>query len=244
MQSKMNNIEIAIAVLEATKKELHVSEIAKRAIASGLVDSFSVDDFTKKLSQSLSLCVKRSSPIARVKNAAGGNKRGVYRLKRVVSKVPESSIPEPEQIEDSGFIGRGGEYAVMAELLFRGFNVSLMTVDKGIDVVAANEQGKYFHLQVKTANAKEGTYQFSIRRKSFDSNHAGHTFYIFVLRRDSKCDFVIMPSSQIANFIALGVIKGVETLSIRINYDGKVRKYSLNSGHDITIFANRFGQIC
>lgn len=244
METRMNNIEIAVAVLEAAKKELHVSEIAKRAIAAGLIHGFSAEEFATRLSQSLSLSVKRSSPIARVKNANGGNKKGIYRLKKVVPKTLEPAIPEPEQIDDTGFVGRGGEYAVMSELLFRGFNVSLMTVDKGVDVVAANEQGKYFHIQVKTAKGRDGNFQFVIRRKSFDANHAGQTFYIFVLRRDSKCDFVIMPSSQIANYVALGVIKGNDAFSLRIAYDGKLRKYSLNGGHDVSIFANRFGQIC
>lgn len=133
---------------------------------------------------------------------------------------------------------------MMSELLFRGFNVSLMSVDKGIDIVAANEKDKYFHIQVKTANSKDGICQFSIKRKSFDANHSSQTFYVFVLRKEARCDCVVMPNSQIANFVTLGVIKGQDTLSIRITYDSKTRKYSLNNGQDISIFVNRFGQIC
>lgn len=241
----MNNVEIAKIVLESANTELHVDEIAKRAIAGGLVTGFTPEDFSKKLSAAISLNVKRSSsPFARVKNSSGGNKRGVYRLKRVRQTTPGPTIPEPPPSDGTGFIGRGGEYAVMSELLFRGFNVSLMSVDKGVDIVAANDKDKYFHIQVKTANTKDGVWQFGIKRKSFDANHSSQTFYVFVLRKEARCDFVVMPNSQIANFVTLGVIKGQDTLSIRISFDGKTRKYTLNSGHDISIFVNRFGQIC
>lgn len=244
MEKRLNNIEIAIEVLKKSNREMHVNEIAEKAIIDKLVTDFSVTEFSKKLSASLSLNVKRSSPIGRVKNSKGGNKRGFYKLKRVATKELPPPIPEPQQIEDSGFIGKAGEFAVMSELLFRGFNASFMVVDKGVDVIAANDKGKYFHIQVKTANYKSDVFTIGIRRKSFEINHSGHTFYIFVLRQNLNCDFLIMPNNQVANYVALGVIKGVETLSVRINYDKKTKKYTLNGTQDVTIFVNRFGQIC
>lgn len=241
----MNNLEIAKTVLEAANTELHVKEIAKQAIAGGLVTGIEEEKLAARLASALSQSIDRpGTPFAEVKNKTGGLRRGIYRLKRIRPSQPEPVMPEPEQVGDTGFIGRGGEYAVMSELLFRGFNVSLMSVDKGVDVVAANEKGDYFHIQVKTANSKDGIYQFGIRRKSFDANHSGKTFYIFVLRKETRCDFVIMPNSQIANFVALGVIKGTDTLSLRVGYDSKTRKHTLNNGQDISIFVNRFGQIC
>ena len=218
----MNNLEIATSVLESANSELHVDEIAQRAISSGLIQGILPEDLSKKLSSALSQSVGRpSTPFAKLKNKTGGFKRGVYRLKRTRHTTPEPTIPEPPPVDDTGFAGRGGEYAVMSELLFRGFNVSLMSVDKGVDIVAANDKDKYF-----------------------DANHSSQTFYVFALRKESRCDFVIMPNSQIANFVTLGIIKGQDTLSIRITYDSKTRKHSLNNGHDISIFVNRFGQIC
>ena len=241
----MNNLEVARIILETANTELHVDEIAQRAISGGLVQGSTTDALSKKLSATLSLSVKRpTTPFAKIKNKTGGFKRGVYRLKKTRAGTPEPTIPEPPPIEDTGFVGRGGEYAVMSELLFRGFNVSLMSVDKGIDIVAANDKDKYFHLQVKTANAKNGLYQFNIKRKSFDANHSSQTFYVFVLRKESRCDFVVMPNTQVANCVTLGVSKGQDTLSVRITYDSKTRKYSLNNNQDISIFVNRFGQIC
>lgn len=248
LETKHSNIEIAKTILEAAdaKKEgLHVNDIADHAIFSGIANGISKEELAKKLAASLATNVKRKDSLfTKVKNASGGEKRGVYRLKKSRPQQVELPIPEPEQSGDTGFVGRGGEYAVMSELLFRDFNVSLMSVDKGVDVVAANAHGKYFHIQVKTSNNKDGVFSFGIRRKSFEANHSGQTFYIFVMRREKGCDFVVMPNSQIVNYIALGVIKGVDTLSLRITYDGKARKYSMNGGHDITIFVNRWGQIC
>lgn len=241
----MNNLEIAKTILETANTELHVDEIAKLAIAGGLIQGIAPEALSKKLSATLSQSIKRpTTPFSKIKNNTGGFKRGVYRLKRTRLATIEPSIPEPCAVGDTGFIGKAGEYAVMSELLFRGFNVSLMSVDKGIDIVAANDKDKYFHLQVKTANPKDGVFQFGIRRKSFDANHSSQTFYIFVLRKESRCDFVVMPNSQIANYVALGVVRGTDSLSMRITYDSKTRKYSLNNNHDISIFVNRFGQIC
>lgn len=241
----MNNLEIAKVILESANTELHVDELAKRAIAGGLIAGFTVEDFSKKLASALSLGVKRpGSPFARVTNAKGGNKRGIYRLKKAKRTTPEPTIPEPLPSDERGFIGRGGEYAVMSELLFRGFNVSLMSVDTGVDIVAANDKDKYFHIQAKTGNAKDGTCQFSIKRKSFDANHSSQTFYIFVLRKELRCDFVVMPNSQVANYVTLGVIKGQDNLALRISYDSRTKKHTLNNSQDVSIFVNRFGQIC
>jgi hypothetical protein len=131
----------------------------------------------------------------------------------------------------------------MSELLFRNFNVSLMTVDKGIDLVAANEAGKYFHIQVKTANIKEGVFSFGVKRKAFDANNSSQTFYVFVLHGQNKNDYLIIPNSILSNCIAMDVIRGIDTYSLRVSYNSKNRKYTLNSKQDVTIHINRFGQI-
>lgn len=242
---KVNNLDIAKRVLDEAKAELKVDEIAARAVQQGLVTGTTPEDLKKKLSASLNLSVKRKdSPFTKVKNAKGGFKAGVFRLKRSAPRQEPLPIGEPAAITDTGFVGKGGEYAVMSELLFRGFNVSLMSVDKGVDIVAANENDKYFHIQVKTANDKEGVYVFNIKRKTFDANRSSSTFYVFVLRRDNKSLFVIMPDSQLVNYVALGVVKGADYLSVRLSYDPKTRKCVLNGSQDVSIYINRFGQIC
>ncbi len=243
----MNILELSKKVLELTRKEMHVNELAEQILKIDPTIGFEKSILVQKLSSALSANIKTKNPLfSKVKNKQGGERRGIYRLKRI-RQIDSTLLPfsEPNQSSDTGFIGKAGEYAVMSELLCKGFNVSLMTVDKGVDVIAANEEGKYFHIQVKTSTKNsEGVYTFSIKRKSFEANSSSQTFYIFAMRKDDKWDFIIMPNSQIASFIALDVIRGVDTLSIRVIYESKTRKYNLNGKQDITIFANRFGQIC
>ncbi|AMC34764.1 hypothetical protein [Janthinobacterium sp. B9-8] len=240
----MDLLAIAACVLEKERTELHVNIIAQRYLAANPSIEVTVEALSKKLSSALAANVKaKTSRFAKVQNKTGGLKRGIYRLKRATAPLFVSPTPDPVLTGDTGFIGKAGEYAVMSELLFRNFNVSLMTVDKGIDLVAANELGKYFHIQVKTANIKDGVYAFGVKRKAFEANNTSQTFYVFVMHGSNKNDFLIIPNSMLENCIAMDVIRGVDTFSLRVSYDGKSRKYLLNGKQDVTIHVNRFGQI-
>jgi hypothetical protein len=113
-------------------------------------------------------------------NKSGGYRKGVYRLKQE-RNAPVAANVEPPTVA-AAFIGRAGEYAVMTELLFWGYNVSLMTIDNGVDVVACKDN-QYFNLQVKTASAQDGgRFSFTIRKSSFDAYDKASTFYVFVRR--------------------------------------------------------------
>jgi hypothetical protein len=239
----MKTIDLAITILSDVKTEMTVHEIAANAISRELIKGVSQDSLVAKLSSSLSSSVKRKdSPFTRVKNSAGGFKRGVYKLKRGRSQPIETNFPpELEDVSDTGYVGRGGEYAVMSELLFRGFNVSLMSVDKGIDIIAADEKNKYYHVQVKTATSKDGLFRFTIKKKSFEANDSGSTFYVLVLRRDKRCDYIVMPSSQISTFMGTNVIRGGESLSLTVRIEGK--RFTINNAADISIYVNSFRQI-
>lgn len=249
----MTPLEIAKVVLEMSNTGTHVSEMANIAVAGGLVVNVSPEDFAKKLSSALAISVKRPSSIfakvvnQKLKPGPDGKprfKKGFYRLKRGRLTVQEPTIiPEPEPTTHSGFTGKAGEYAVMSELLFLEFNVSLMTVDRGIDIVAQSPKGAYKHIQVKTSNSKDGVYQFSIGKQSFLGAHSGMTYYVLVLRKESRNDFVIFPSSQIATYADAGVIKGSQSLSLRVSYDNKTRRYSLNNMQDVSIFVNKWALI-
>lgn len=242
----MTPLEMVKIILEIENKGLHIDDIAGKIIESGMAAGVDRSDLTKKINASLASSVKRKDSIfTRVTNPKDRSKylKGQYRLKRVTIKPAPLPIPEPEQTGQTGFIGRGGEYAVMSELLFLGLNVSLMSVDQGIDVVAATDQGKYFHIQVKTSKGKDGVFQSSIKRKSFEGANSGQTFYVFVLRRDQKNEFIIIPSSQIAIYIGAGVIKGQDSLSLRFTYDTKARRVTLNGAQDVTLFLNKWAMI-
>jgi len=141
----MHVLDIAIIIFKENNKPMHVNEIAMAASSKGLVNNLTLEDFTKKLNAALLANLKIEKPkFSRVKNTKGGFKKGFYRLKRIVNQPDLFPTPEPTQSEDTGYIGKAGELAVMAELLFRNFNVAMMTVDKGIDIVAAMMLGNIF----------------------------------------------------------------------------------------------------
>ena len=56
-------------------------------------------------------------------------------------------IDVPMQISE--YTGRGGECAVMSELLFHSYNVNRMMIDEGVDLVAVKDN-IYYYIQVKT----------------------------------------------------------------------------------------------
>ena len=100
-------------------------------------------------------------------------------------------IMEEKIVIEGGYIGKGGEHLVCSEMLFRGFNASIMSVDVGVDISAIKEN-KFFGVQVKTARKNSfNTYSFHIRKKSFDRFNQGNIFYILVLRDGLKNSFLI-----------------------------------------------------
>lgn len=248
--AEMSPLEMAKTILEIENRGMHVDEIASKIIEGGLAPGVAHADLVKRITAALATSVKRSDSVfARVSNPKDRRKslKGQYRLKRV-SKAAPPPLPmlDPEPTAVSAFVGRAGEYAVMSELLFLGLNVSLMTVDQGVDIVAATPAGKYFHIQ-KTSKSKDGNFQASIRRKSFENADSGQTFYVFVLRNEARSegrnDYLVIPSAQIAIFIGTGIIKGQDSINLRFSFDARAKKVTLNSNQDVSIFLNRWAMI-
>lgn len=229
-------------------KGLHVQSIAEIAVAQNKNMGLTVEEFQKKVQVALSgnLKLKATKPsFMAVKQTKGPRKgkpkQGWYRLK-VERASPVSKTVYLPQAHKS-FIGKAGEYAVMSELLFWGFNASIMTVDDGIDIVA-NKDNKFFHIQVKTATRQEnGKYSFTINQTSFKRYDTTNVFYVFVLRDGLKNEFIIIPSGQIKYFVKTGKIAGASVLSITITADSKKSEYTLNGKETLTPFYGKFGEI-
>ena len=232
----MKLIDMVEMVLGKNTGALHVDDIA-----IFLTDEFphiqeDLDDLPQKISSALSVDVKRKgSKFSKPRNKSGGFKRGMYRLKKKVAAQVLKS-PTPPKVSTQ-FTGCAGEHAVLSELLFWGFNSSIMAVDDGIDVVASKDNS-YFHIQVKTANSQaDGGYQFGVSRDRFNAKHTNTTFYIIVLRRmlngRNMNDFMIMPSSDVKRLVDSDHVKGKDTLSFKIipNEGGK---FFLNNTEDVT----------
>lgn len=89
--------------------------------------------------------------------------RGIFRLNsnfKEVSEPAEIETEEEEQDQENKeqistqYVGKAGEHFVVSELLFRGYNASIMNVDEGLDIVATKE-GKLYNIQVKTSNKNQ-----------------------------------------------------------------------------------------
>jgi len=222
---------------------MHVDDIAAAAVATNKNRGLAVDAFSRKIQSSLAsnLKLKSQKPsFARVEGKKKGQfKKGWYRVKVERQAPISATIAVPDAVP--AYLGKAGEMAVISELLFWGYNASSMLVDSGIDVVASKD-GKYFHIQVKTASDNCGVFYFSIKNSSFQQNNNSTMFYVFVLRRKINSEFVIVPSSYLHALIAGGKITSSASLSITISVDEKRRKYMLN-GVDVGIYVGNFGVI-
>jgi hypothetical protein len=238
-------LTVAYDILNDTKKPMHVDEIAIEAARTNRNLQLSEEEFARKVSSALSANVKSKSPsFAKVANKTGGLKRGVYKAK--TRRVQAAPRPEPEPIEPVGnsFLGKAGEFAVMAELLYRGFNASLMAVDEGVDIVAS-KNNEYFHIQVKTsALGANGKCAFFIKNSAFDANSGGKTYYIFVMRaQDGRNVFAVLPGTQLRIHRDAGSIGGANGISITVTPDPKFKTFLMNRNHNIDQFINNFGLI-
>lgn len=221
-------------------KPMHVNEIAEIAVKSARNQTMLAEEFAAKLSSALAahLKLKTSKPIfSKPLNKQGKPQKGVYRLKQERIATIASKIIVPPV--STGFMGKAGEHAVMSELLFWGYNASLMTVDEGIDIVAS-KAGRYFHIQVKASSERpDGSFGFKILLKAFLLNQSAQTFYVFVLRRELSCFFAILPNSFLENLRLTNTFGKTGDLSVNITTDNKFKRFSLN-GSDITGWINNF----
>jgi len=238
-------LTIAKEMLEGVKgKQLHVNEIAELAKNKNKNMGMTADELSRKLQSSLAANLKlktQKSIFAKVEGKKGVFKRGWYRLKQDRSPSPASYIIPPEV--SSLFTGKAGEYAVMGELLFWGHNVSMMSVDNGIDIVAS-KFNKYFNIQVKTAAEQpDRKFSFSIKKSSFETHNNSQMFYVFVLRRKLLNEMIIFPSSHLKILSDAGLIMGKDSHSISIQIDSTNKKYTLNNSEDVKLFVGNFGII-
>jgi len=237
----------AIEILKKAGEPLHYIKITKLALESGILET---EGATPEATMNAQIVMD-------IKNKSGGSDfiktaPGTFALnpnKKEIKQTPKIIEAEKEEEEkiviEGGFIGKGGEHLVCNELLFRGFNASIMSVDVGVDLSAIKDN-KFFGIQVKTAR-KNNTeiYNFHIRHKSFERFNQGNIFYILVLRDDKKTVFLILPSNEVEKRIKEGSIFTVNNktgyaLSIKFR-EGKF--YLGNKNHEMGYFLNNWGLI-
>lgn len=135
--------------------------------------------------------IDKESKYERVKNGKGGYKKGVYKLRKPklvkpqIERPPIDPSPNISCSDNTLYIGSAGEMSVCSELLFRGYNVSRMSVDDGVDIVAI-KNGKTYYIQVKTVLVKSKNFGVKISEKSFERYCSNDCYYIVVARTSTK----------------------------------------------------------
>ncbi|HRD40141.1 MAG TPA: winged helix-turn-helix domain-containing protein [Bacteroidia bacterium] len=205
--------QAAIEILKENKGPLHYIEITRRALESGILESQG-ESPVNTMNAQLSVDIKTKgtgSEFIRIPNKKGFYFLNINKKEATQNqKIFETEKREDEKIKVEGsFIGKAGEHLVCSELLFRRFNASIMSVDIGIDISAIKDN-KFYGIQVKTACKSEtDTYNFHIRRSSFEKHNLSNTFYVFVLNNSTTKLYFIIPSNIIEKNIKNGGIYAV-----------------------------------
>ncbi|OGH18346.1 MAG: hypothetical protein A3F31_00535 [Candidatus Levybacteria bacterium RIFCSPHIGHO2_12_FULL_38_12] len=230
----------AISILTEVNKPLHYKEITRLALEKGVLETEGATPDASMNAQIITDIKRKGKQSTFIKTAPS-----TYALnpdKPRTKEEPEEAQEEEKLAVDSGYIGKAGEYLVCSELLFRGFNASIMSVDIGVDIVATREN-RLYGIQVKTARLnKFNTYVFDVRKVSFERHNSGSTFYIFVLHSEKKTNFLILPYFEIEKKVHDKAILEVgQGLRYRINI--KLRNNSVYLGtldHEMNYFLNNW----
>jgi hypothetical protein len=240
---------VAIKILQNSNGPLHYKEITEKALEEGLLET---EGATPEASMNAQISVEIKTE--------GDNSRfirttpGTYTLNpkftpEEIHKEVEKDEEEEEQQEEikieSGFVGKGGEHLVCSELLFKGYNASIMSVDVGVDIVATKDNSLY-GVQVKTSNLNGyATYVFDVRKVSFQRHSFGNIFYIFVLKDSDTTNYLILPFSEMEKKVHEGAIREVgHGKRYRVNI--KIRDTNVYIGtmeHQMNYYLNNWGVI-
>ena len=237
----------AIEILKKAGTPLHYTEITRLALESGILET---EGATPESTMSTQLIIDiRNKGEGSDFIKTGPGTFGLNSSKKAVKETPkiiEAEKAEEEKIViEGGFTGKGGEHLVCSELLFRGFNASIMSVDVGMDIVAVKEN-QLFGIQVKTSNLNSfDTYVFDIRKVSFKRHSNGNIYYIFVLHGDKKNNFLILPFHEMERKMHEGAILEVgHGKRYRVNIKFRNEKLYLgNMDHEMDYFLNNWSLV-
>lgn len=241
--------DIAYQILKETGKPLHSKEITKIALDRGLQTIGMTPELT--MNAQLLRDVNNKGELSRFKKtgpsifAFNDKKIEIEEDSKSDRVIEELEIEEEKEVE-GGYIGKAGEHSVLSELLFRGYNAALMSVDVGVDIMAS-KNNEIFNIQVKTRNISKGhdAFHFNLRIVSFERHNAGRTFYIFILRERDKLDYLILPLNEIE--------KSIDEEFIHIVGNGKLYRITIKKRNgkiylgrkenDVSYYLNRWEAI-
>ena len=157
-----------------------------------------------------------------------GNDSWLTYSKGYYSKRRRKPAPEGLPLQITEYTGRGGECAVMSELLFHNYNVNRMMIDDGVDLVAVKDN-IYYYIQVKTVAMKDGKINAQINIENFDKFIGNQMRYIIVARckdgDNAKNIFFTFTQQEISKGIYDRCVKrGERTVSIKIRFHDNTRE--------------------
>lgn len=233
----------AIEILRKSPKPMHSKEITRLAIESGILET---DGATPEQSMNAQLITDvnakgKASDFIKVSPSTFTLNLKKAEIKNT-QKVIEIEKEEDEKlVVGSSFTGKAGEHLVCSELLFRGYNASIMSVDVGMDI-AATKENKLFSIQVKTANLnKYNTYNFDVRKVSFERQQSGNVFYIFILK-GNKNQFLILPYYEMERKVHEKAILEInKNKNYRVTISIREKKIYLgNRDHNMSYFLDNW----
>jgi HB1/ASXL restriction endonuclease-like protein with HTH domain len=233
----------AIVILNEAGKPLHYREITRLALEKGILETQgATPDAT--MNSEIVMDIKRNTKasdfikVSPSTYAINPDKPKITELKETEEEVQE----EEKLAVDGSYIGKGGEPLVCSELLFRGFNASIMSVDTGLDIVATKDN-RLFGIQVKTARLnKFNTYVFDVRKVSLERHNTGSVYYIFVLYSEKKTNYLVLPFYEMEKKLHEKAILEVGHGSrYRINIKFRENNVYLgNMEHEMNYFLNKW----
>lgn len=214
-----------------------------------------LDELRKKISSYMSNATtkivkgvrkeNKDSLYERVKNGKGGYKKGMYKLrkpKKVVVPKPIKPVIEPihePQDIKSLYMGSAGEMAVCSELLFREYNVSRMSVDDGVDIIAL-KNNKTYYIQVKTVQIKSEGFSVKIRSKSYERYNSNDCYYIIVARA-ATTQFIVATADDVRRLVDNGDASRTKDY-ISISFSQNMGKLFVKS-NNVDYMLNSFDRI-
>lgn len=239
----------AIVVLKEANSSLSYIEITKRAIDRNLVETAG-----KTPDATMESAITTDIRLHGDKSAFEKVNPGIFKLNPSFKETTEEAEVETEEKEEdqeakeqisTQYVGKAGEHFVVSELLFRGYNASIMNVDEGLDIVATKD-GKLFNIQVKTSNKNRfDRYISDIRISSFEKFNSGNTYYIFILKSPDDTKSLIFPSHEMQKFIDQKIILSVnEKTRYRVNMTVRESKIYLgNQNNEVSYYLGKWNLI-
>lgn len=126
----------------------------------------------------------------------------------MANKVKRSKFaPSEESVDKSPYVGRAGEMFVLAEMLIRQHNASILPIDQGIDIVSTHK-GKHVTVQVKArtlSGESASKWSIIIISKQAWTRKRQPDYFVFVGFLDDKPYFFVYTHKDVRNLFTRNI---------------------------------------